>query len=103
MPTLYCNIESIPKSLLPSQTTGRAAPKGGSTLEDEDSKFRNIDRISALVINLRCIAFLIENVLMEKKYKYILTSRFQTDCLELRFSKYRQMSGGRFLFGLREM
>ena len=40
---------------------------------------------------------------MEKQYKYVLTSRFQTDCLELRFSKYRQMSGGRFLFGLREM
>ena len=31
------------------------------------------------------------------------TSLFQTDCLEMRFSKYRQISGGRFLFGLREM
>ena len=29
--TLYCNIESIPKSLLPLQTTGRVAPKGRST------------------------------------------------------------------------
>ena len=35
---------------------------------------------------------------MEKKYKYVLTSQFQTDCLELRFSKYRQMTGGRFWF-----
>ena len=40
---------------------------------------------------------------MEKKSKYVLTSRFQTDFLELRFSKNRQMSGGRFSFGLREM
>ena len=46
MPTLYCNIESIPKSLLPSQKTGRVAPKDRSTLEDENSKFCNIDRIS---------------------------------------------------------
>ena len=35
VPTLYCNIESIPKSLLPSQTTRRVAPKDRSiTLED---------------------------------------------------------------------
>ena len=46
MPTLYCNIESIPKSLLPSQTAGRVAPKDISTLEDEHFKFCNIDRIS---------------------------------------------------------
>ena len=58
---------------------------------------------TALVITLRCIASLTEDLLMEKKHKYVLTFRFQTDCLELRFLKYRQMSGGRFLFGLREM
>ena len=46
MPTLYCNIESIPKSLLPSKTTGRVAPKDRSILEDEHLKFCNIDRIS---------------------------------------------------------
>ena len=46
VPTLYCNIESIPRSLLPSQTTGRVAPKDRITLEDENSKFCNIDRIS---------------------------------------------------------
>ena len=63
------------------------------------SKQRN----TALVITLQRIASLIEHFFMEKKYKYVLTSRFQTDCLELRFSKYRQMSGGRFLFGLQEM
>ena len=51
MPTLYCNIESIPKSLLPSQTTGRVAPKDRSTLEDEHSKFCNTDRISNFEVN----------------------------------------------------
>ena len=44
--TLYCNIESIPKSLLPSQTARRVASKDRPTLEDEHSKFCNIDRIS---------------------------------------------------------
>ena len=38
MSTLYCTTESIPKSLLPLQTTGRVAPK--------NSKFCNIDRNS---------------------------------------------------------
>ena len=46
MPVLYCNTESIRKSLLPSKTTGRAALKNRSTLEDENSKFSNIGRIS---------------------------------------------------------
>ena len=32
--------------MLPSQTTGRVAPKDRSTLEDENSKFCDIDRIS---------------------------------------------------------
>ena len=58
---------------------------------------------TALVITLRCIASLIEDLLMEKKCKYVLTSLFQTDCLESRCSTYRQMIGGRFLFGLRDM
>ena len=46
MPTFYCNIESIPKSLLPFQTTWRVASKDRSTLEDENLKFCNIDQIS---------------------------------------------------------
>ena len=56
----------------------------------------------ALVVTLRCTASLIEE-LLEEGYHYVLTSRFETDPLELRFSKYRQMSGGRFLIGLREV
>ena len=57
---------------------------------------------SALIVTLRATASLIEDLLSEG-YKYILTARFQTDPLELRFSKYRQMNGGRFLIGLREL
>ena len=57
---------------------------------------------SALVVTLRATASLIEDLLLEG-YEYVLTARFQTDPLELRFSKYRQMNGGRFLIGLREL
>ena len=56
---------------------------------------------SALVTTLRCTATLIEDLLQEG-YAYVLTARFQTDPLERQFSKYRQMSGGWFLVGLRE-
>ena len=38
----------------------------------------------------------------QEGYAYVFTARFQTDPLEQQFSKYRQMSGGRFLVGLRE-
>ena len=47
---------------------------------------------TALAITLQCITSLTEEFLMEKKYKYVLPSRFQTDYLELRFSKDRQMT-----------
>ena len=33
---------------------------------------------------------------------FIMASRFQSDPLERRFGQYRQVSGGRFLVGLRE-
>ena len=56
----------------------------------------------ALITTLRCTASLIEDLLREG-FSYVLTSRFQTDPLERRFSRYRQMSGGRFLIGLREL
>ena len=56
---------------------------------------------SALVTILRGTACLIED-LLSRNYEFVLTSRHQTDPLELRFSKYRQMSGDRFLIGLRD-
>ena len=57
--------------------------------------------VSALVRTLHCHADLLEDLLKEG-YQYVLTSRFQSDPLERRFGQYRQMSGGRFLVGLRE-
>ena len=50
---------------------------------------------------LKCHATLIEDLLAEG-YDFIMTSRFQSDPLERRFGQYRQISGGRFLVGLRE-
>lgn len=56
----------------------------------------------ALITTLRSTACLITDLLNEN-YSYVLTSRFQSDPIERRFSKYRQMSGGRFLVSLREV
>ena len=54
---------------------------------------------TALVTTLRASASLTEE-LLQGGYDYVLTARFQSDPLELHFSKYRQMSGGRFLVSL---
>ena len=56
---------------------------------------------SALIRTFLCHAALIEE-LSDEGYR-ILTSRFQSDPLERRFGQYRQMSGGRFLVGLRDV
>ena len=55
-----------------------------------------------LITTLRSRAMLMGE-LLEKGYDFILTSRFQSDPIELRFSKCRQMSGGRFLVSLGEV
>ena len=57
---------------------------------------------AAFAVTLSCTASLVED-LLAKSYSYVLTARLQTDPLELRFSKYRRMSGGRFSVGLREV
>ena len=46
---------------------------------------------------------LIHTELLNERYKYVLTGRFQSDPLERRFSQYRQLSGGRFLVSLQEV
>ena len=51
---------------------------------------------------LRCHAALLEELLSEG-YSYVLTSRFQSDPLEKRHGQYRQMSGGRFMVGLKDV
>ena len=41
--------------------------------------------------------------LLSEGYEYVMVGRLQSDPLKRRFSQYRQMSGGRFLVGLREV
>ena len=55
----------------------------------------------ALIQTLRCQAGLIKDS-FDDGYDFILTARFQSDPLERRFNQYRQMSGGRFLVGLKD-
>ena len=57
---------------------------------------------AALSSTCRALACLIEDLLKED-YVYVLTARFLTNFLERRFSRYRQMSGGKFLVALREI
>ena len=57
---------------------------------------------SAFVRTLKYLASLKEDLLAEG-YDFIMTSRFQSDPLERRFGQYRQISGGRFLVGVREL
>ena len=70
--------------------------------QDQSSKCLTPQTSEALITTLRCTASLIEDLLAEG-YQFVLTARFQTDPLERRFSRHRQMSGGRFLIGLREL
>ena len=56
----------------------------------------------ALIRTLRAQASLVEDLLLEG-YDFVVPRRFQSDPLEKRFSRYRQMSGGRFLVSLREV
>ena len=55
-----------------------------------------------LVTTLRFIYNLVDDLLIEN-YDHILMSRFQSNPIKRHFSKYRQMSGGRFLVSLREV
>ena len=57
---------------------------------------------SALQRTLLCQASLIEDLLSDG-FNFVLTARFQSDPIERRFGQYRQMSGGRFLVGLKEV
>ena len=56
----------------------------------------------AMVRTLNAQASLIEDLLCEG-YDFVVPRRLQSDPLEKRFSRYRQMSGGRFLVSLREI
>jgi len=57
---------------------------------------------SAFIQTLRAQTSMIED-LFENGFSYVIPRKLQSDPLERRFSKYRQMSGGRFLVGLRDV
>ena len=57
---------------------------------------------SAFTRTLLFHASLIED-LLEEGYEFVLTWRFQSDPVERRFVHYRQMSGGKFLVGLKDV
>ena len=46
---------------------------------------------------------LFEYLFNELKLTYVLTGKFQTDCLEFRFSQYRQLSGANFHVSVQEI
>ena len=56
----------------------------------------------ALVQTLRSQVLLVETLLKED-YAFVMMARLQSDPIERHFSRYRQMSGGRFLVSLREV
>ena len=56
----------------------------------------------ALVTTLRATAALTTDLISEG-YKYVLTSKFQSDPLKRRYGNLRSMSGGRFLVSLTEV
>ena len=58
---------------------------------------------NSFVTTLRSQAMLVTELLVEDGYQFIMTARMQSDPVERRFSRYRQMSGGNFLVSLREM
>lgn len=46
---------------------------------------------------------LINYLFLDMKVHYVLTGKFQTDCLEFRFSQYRQLSGANFHVSVQEL
>ena len=52
--------------------------------------------------NAAVLSSLIED-LLEERYEVVLTSRFQSDSKEQQFAQYRQISGRRFLVGLKRV
>ena len=57
----------------------------------------------SFVTTLRSQAMLVTELLMGDGYQFIMTARMQSDPVERRFSRYRQMIGGNFRVSLREV
>lgn len=56
-----------------------------------------------LTHTLKTFSAMIEYLLNTEKFHYVLPGRFQTDNLELRFSQYRQLSGGNYNVSVRQI
>ena len=75
----------------------------------DNSKIPNCEKFtlsaqtfSTLQRTLFSHASLMEDLLFDG-FKFVLTAHFQSDSIERRFGQYRQMSGGRFLLGLKDV
>jgi len=42
-------------------------------------------------------------LLEQLQFKYVLTGKFQTDCLEFRFAQYRRLAGTNYHVSVREI
>jgi len=61
------------------------------------------ETMSALRHTLRTMVSLSRYLLERLHFKYILTGKFQTDCLEFRFSQYRRPAGTNYHVSVREI
>ena len=58
---------------------------------------------SALALSTNCLIEITNYCINELEFKYILTGKLQTDPLEYRFGKYRQLAGGQYNVTLRQI
>ena len=61
------------------------------------------ETLFALKCTVSTFSELIKYLFEELNVKYMLTGKFQTDCLEFRFSQYRQLSGANYHVSIQEI
>ena len=64
-------------------------------IKSNNGKLSN-ETFYSVSFSCRSLVSMIKYILSNRLFKYILTSKFQTDCLESRFGHYRQLSGGSY-------
>lgn len=70
------------------------------------SNFRNaLSKPTFLALSATChsLVNLLEYLLNEKGMDYVLLGKFQTDLLERRFGRYRQLHGGNYYISVRQL
>lgn len=58
---------------------------------------------AALSHTVKCYVELVRYLLLDLKFSYVLTARFQTDPLEARFGKHRRLAGTNYHISVREI